>query len=342
MASACVNAATLREVVQTVSGEVTLRFGEADLRLECGSHKSSLRISAESLPVIDELNHGEAVSLSGKDLRRLSGVALFASSDEARPPLQAVHLSVFKDEQGKSVLQAQAADGFSLGRLRVPVELPPELEARTAGNDLPQNRLAALLLVAFVRMLAAVVEAGDQVFVHVQPKRGRASFRVTGEGRDYLLDSALVGDGFPESGVEDVLSKALAGTGTSLTLNPAEVERNIRQVAAMGTKQMFLKVTNGLLRAASEETQFGQTKNVLPAQVSGPDAQVWLNTDYLTRILKAANGELILKVGKPQEAVLVRNGDLVALVMPLVCAADPFENETAIPISLEQAAQVAA
>ena len=101
---------------------------------------------------------------------------------------------------------------------------------------------------------------------------------------------------------------------------------------------MFLKVTNGLLRAASEETQFGQTKNVLPTQASGPDAQVWLNADYLTRIIKASNGELTLKVGKPQEAVLVRNGDLVALIMPLVCAADPFENETAIPVSLEQAA----
>lgn len=342
MASACVNAATLREVVQTISGEVTLRFGEADLRLECGSHKSSLRTSTESLPIIEELNRGEAISLSGKDLRRLAGIALFASNDEARPPLQAVHLSLFKDGQGAPILQAQAADGFSLGRLRLPVELPPELETRLTGDNPQQNRLVALLPVAFVRMLATVVEADDQVLVHVYPKGGRASFRVTGEGRDYLLDSALMGEGFPESGVEDVLSKALAGTGTSLILNTADVERAIRQVAAMGTKQMFLKVTNSLLRAASEDTQFGQTKNVLPAQVSGPDVQVWLNADYLTRILKAAHGELTLKVGKSQEAVLIRSGELVALIMPLVCAADPFENETAIPISLTQAVSVAA
>jgi hypothetical protein len=320
IASACVNAATLREVVQTVSGEVTLRFGESDLRLECGSNKSSLRISTESLPAIEEVNHGEAVSLSGKDLRRLAGIALFASTDDMRPPLQAVHLSFFKDEQGQSILQAQAADGFSMGRLRLPVELPPELEARMTGGNPQLNRVVALLPVAFVRMLAAVVEGDDQVLLHVHPKGGRASFHVTGEGRDFLLDSALMGEGFPESGVEDVLSKALAVTGAELTVKPADLERVIRQVAAMGTRQIFLKAANNLIRVASEDTQFGQAKNVLPGNI------------------KASGSEMTLKVGRPQAAVLVKSGDLVALIMPLVCASDPFENETAIPISFEQVA----
>ena len=64
------------------------------------------------------------------------------------------------------------------------------------------------------------------------PKGGRASFRITAEGRDYLLDSALMGEGFPESGVEDVLSKALAISGAELILNPSDLERAIRQVAA--------------------------------------------------------------------------------------------------------------
>jgi hypothetical protein len=89
-------------------------------------------------------------------------------------------------------------------------------------------------------------------------------------------------------------------------------------------------------------TVLGAVRIVLPGNIVGSDAHVWLYTDYLTRIIKASRGELALKVGKPQEAVLVRSGDLVALIMPLLCATDPFENETAIPISLEQAAPVAA
>ena len=342
LASTCVTAATLREVVQTVSGEVTLRFGEAELRLECGSNKSCLRTSLESLPAIKAVEHGEAVSLSGKDLRRLAGVAQFASTDDLRPALQAVHLSFFKDEQGQSVLQAQAADGFSFGRLRLPVQLPPELEAHMTGADPQSSRSVALLPVAFIRMLAAVVEADDQVLFRAYPKGGRASFQVSGEGRDYLLDSALMGEGFPESGVEDVLSKARAITGAEITLKPTDVERVIRQVAAMGTKQMFLKASNNLVRVASEDTQFGQARNVLPANVAGPDAHVWLNADYLTRIIKASSGDLTIKIGKPQEAVLVRSGDLVALIMPLICATDPFENDTAIPIPFEHTVPVAA
>ena len=40
LASACVNAGTLREVVQAVEGEVTLRFDESDLRLASGSNNT--------------------------------------------------------------------------------------------------------------------------------------------------------------------------------------------------------------------------------------------------------------------------------------------------------------
>ena len=342
LASACVNAATLREVVQAVDGEVTLRFDETDLRLVCGSNKTCLRTSTEGIPALDDLETGEAISLSGKDLRRLAKVALFASTDDARAALQAVHLSFFKDEQGQPVLQAQAADGFCLGRMRLPAQLPPALEDRLSGGDPKAERMVALLPVAFVRMLATVAEEDDQIFFQFHSNKGRASFRIQGEGRDFLLDSALVGEGFPESGVEDLLSKAFSGTGTELTIEPAGLERVIRQVAAMGTKQMFIKAVASLIRIASEDTQYGQAKNVLPGTVSGGDTQVWLNAEYLTRLIKAAGGELVFKIGKPHSAVLARSGDLVALVMPLVCASDPFENETAIPISFEQAASIAA
>jgi hypothetical protein len=325
-----------------VSGEITLRFAESDLRLECGPNKACLRTSEETLPAIEAVQHGEAVSLTGKDLRRLAGIAQFASTDDARPVLQAVHLSFLKDEAGRSALQAQAADGFSFARLRLQVQLPAELEAQLAGPVSKTNRAVSLLPVAFVRMLAAVVQPDDQVLFRAYPKGGRASFHISSETRDYLLDSSLMGDGFPESGVEDVLAKALVVKGAEITLKPADVERVIRQVIAMGTRQMFLKNSKGVVLAASEDTQFGLARNVLAGMVAGPDAHVWLNADYLTRIIKAAAGDLILKIGKPQEPVLVQYSDLVALIMPLLCNSDPFKDETAIPISLEQAAPVAA
>lgn len=111
----------------------------------------------------------------------------------------------------------------------------------------------------------------------------------------------------------------------------------------MGTRQMFIKTVNGLIRVASEDTQYGQARNILPGNVVGQDTLVWLNADYLTRMIKTAGGELVFKIGKPQAPVLVKSGDLIALVMPMVSSApDPFENEPAIPISFEQAASLAA
>jgi hypothetical protein len=70
---------------------------------------------------------------------------------------------------------------------------------------------------------------------------------------------------------------------------------------------------------------------------------VWLNSVYLTRMVKAAGAELVFKIGQPQAAVLAMNGDLIALVMPMVStASDPSENEAAIAIFFEQAVQVTA
>ena len=94
--------------------------------------------------------------------------------------------------------------------------------------------VVTLQSVAFVRMLVAVIENDDQELFHLHPKGGRASFHITNEGQEFLLDSALTGEGFPESGVEDMLSKALASTGAELALEPADLEQIIHQMAAMG------------------------------------------------------------------------------------------------------------
>jgi DNA polymerase III sliding clamp (beta) subunit (PCNA family) len=342
LAAASVNAATLRDVVQSLDGEITLRFGDSELQLSCGSHKSSLRTSQEKIPTLEAPNTDGCLSLSGKEVRRLAGLVHFASTDDVRPALQTLHLSLKKEEPGQSFLQAQAADGFCLARLRLPVQFSSDSEALPFDETSAPNGFLGLLPATFMRALAAVVQPDDLVWFRPDANGNRAAFRIQGEGREFFLDTALVEGTFPDAAIQELLSKAYADQATECSLQPAEVERVIRQVAAVGTKQVFFKACGGMIRVASDETQYGQAKNVLPGNVVGESAQVWLNADYLNRVIKAAGNELQLKIGIPQAPVLVTSGDLVALIMPLLSNTDPFENEKAIPILMHQVATVPA
>jgi DNA polymerase III sliding clamp (beta) subunit (PCNA family) len=334
ISSTCVNAATLRDVVQTMDGEITLRITDDELRLESGPNRAYLRMNVEALPLVEPQETGDVIPFSGKDLKKLAAVALFASADSTRAALQGVHLMVSRDETSRTVLQAQAADGFCLGRIHILTEREPA----------PTEKGALVMPAVFLRMLAGVVEDEDQVFLQMHPLGKQVAFQVRAEDRDFLFVSALLEDAFPVSAVEDLLAKASSGSGAQLALQPAALERVIRQVNAMGTKCMFLKVKAGLTRVASEETEFGQARNVLPGEVTGGEAQVWVNTDLMLKLTRSCTGGMAVKIGKATDPLLVKSGDLVALVMPLHNLTDPFEGEEELPIplALDQAAPLPA
>ena len=338
---ACVNAATLREVVQTMNGEITLRILPDQVHLECGASKTTLHTQEGELPVVGMEDGLESLMLSGADLKKLGSVAVFASTDSARSALQTVHLSIFQDEHSFTLLRAQSADGFTLGRLSVIAESSPELDSRLETNRAKNERMSILMPAVFMRTLASVVAAEDQVQLNLN-KDTRASFHITGEGRDFCLDTALMDDSFPESSIEDILTKAMKSNGGELVIACSELDKAMKQVAAMGTRSMFFKTFAGVIRTASHESEYGQAKNVLQGTATGSDVAIWLNVDFLARVTKISSGTLEIKVSGSINPALVRVEDLTVLIMPIHVEGDPFEKDQAIPVSFDLPAEVAA
>ena len=90
----CVDAQTLKAVTDTLVGEVRLEVVDNALVLLNGAHRTTLRITEETIPVIGAEVSTDLFTLSGVALRSLTRVLPFASADDSRPALHVLYLTI--------------------------------------------------------------------------------------------------------------------------------------------------------------------------------------------------------------------------------------------------------
>lgn len=315
-----VDAQTLKAVTDTLTGEVRLDLLDNSLVVLNGANRTTLRVVDESLPVIGGESTRDLFSLTGASLRSLARVLPFASTDESRPMLQVLHLSVSGQE-----IVAQAADGFTAG-------IVTEKLATASGQAVVS------LPASFARLLAALVEEKDSVTAQSSGDN-RYLFQVTNSesGKHLTLATVAPANAFPAEQLAQLLQQSHAGTSTHLDLPKQALLQTVKMVGAMGTANTFLKVRGGAIKVASAATDTGQARNVLDGTASGTDAQVWLSALYLKRAVDAGKSELHIQLGGEKKPVLLIEGSFTAILMPLfVEAKDPFpeDDQDAIAVAM--------
>ncbi len=317
--SVCVDAQTLKAVTDTLVGEVRLELVDKALVILNGSNRTTLRIIEETIPVIGGENTTDLFTLSGVSLRSLGRVLPFASTDDSRPALQVLHMTV--NDQG---VVAQTADGFTAG-----IVVEKFIEAReNAVVSLPGN---------FARLLVALVEEKDTVKVQsAGDNRFLFHLTQTESGKNLTLATVAPANAFPAEQLAQLLQGAHAGTTTRMTLPKQALLQTVKMVGAMGTQNTFLKVANGAIKVASAPTDTGQARNVLDGVATGSDAKVWMSALYLKRAVDACKTELAVQLGGEKKPVLLIEGSFTGILMPLfVDGKDPFaEEDEPIAISL--------
>ena len=309
--SVSVDAQTLKAVTDTLVGEVRLELVDKALVVLNGSNRTTLRLIEETIPVIGSETATDLFSLSGNTLRSLCRVLPFASTDESRPMLQVMHLTV--SDQG---LVAQAADGFTAGIV-------------TENYAEAKQKATVSLPLSFARLLAALVDEKDTVKVQ-SVGENRFLFHLTQPeaGRNLTLATVAPAAAFPAEQIAQLLQGAHAGTTTRMTLQKQALLQTVRMVGAMGTQNTFLKVVNGVIKVASAATDTGQARNVLDGAATGADAKVWLSAAYLKRAVDACKAELGIQIGGDKKPVLLLEGSFTSILMPLfVDGKDPFADE---------------
>ncbi|MBI5933820.1 MAG: hypothetical protein HY867_08940 [Chloroflexi bacterium] len=277
--SVCVDALTLNAVVDTLAGSIQLSVEGNSFLLNSQSNRTTLRIVEEQLPVIGEEAIQTLASVSGAILRSLLRVLPFASTDGARPALQAVHFTV----ENESIL-TQAADGFSAGSVRENVQgisQPTTL-------SLPWN---------FARLLSTVVEEHDMVRIGTSSPN-RILFQITNAAvsKDLTLATVTGAENFPAAQIGNLIEQARGDTLAHLTIQQASLMQTIRMVQAMGTHNAFIKASGGSVKMASDETPNGQARNLLDGAASGEQTSAWLSAAFLKRAAESCKGAVTLKL----------------------------------------------
>ncbi|WKZ45845.1 MAG: hypothetical protein QY302_08630 [Anaerolineales bacterium] len=321
--SVCVDAMTLKAVVETLAGEIRLSVEQNSLILQGASTKTTLRIVDEPLPVIGEESIQTIATLSGVTFRSLARVLPFASTDDARAVLQVLHLMLDQE----SVI-AQTADGYSAGTVRESIEGPAE-------------PTSVFLPLSFARVLSTLVDDRDKIRLGTSGPN-RYIFQITNaeSSKDLTLATVTSAENFPSAQITTLTQEARQNTVTTLHIQQACLTQTIRMVHAMNAQSAFIKAVNGIVKMASAETDTGQARNILEGTASGEDASIWVSAAYLKRAAEACKGELAIRISGGQKPILTEAGSFTAVIMPMMVEGnkDPFPEDEAIAISLPEMA----
>jgi DNA polymerase III sliding clamp (beta) subunit (PCNA family) len=317
--SLCVDAATLKAVVETLAGEIRLSVDESSLVIQGASNRTTLRIVDEPLPTIGEENLQTLAVIPGAILRRLARVLPFASQDISRANLQVLHLTLEAE-----AVTAQTADGYAAGYVRENI----------AG---PSQKICFSLPLNFARLLSTLVEERDSVRLGTSgPNRCIFHIANADDSKDLTLATVASAEAFPAAQILTLIEDARRNALAHLLVQQASLMQSIRIVHAMGTQSTFLKALNGVVKMASAETETGQGRNILEGTACGEDASVWLSAAFLKRAAEACKGELSLRISNGGKPVLIEAGNFTSVIMPLLVEGgrDPFPEDEAFAISL--------
>ncbi len=325
--SICVDALTLKAVIETLTGEIRLSSEGKSLLIQNGSNRTTMRLIEENIPMIGEEKVQTLATLTGSAFRSLARVLSFASPDSARPILQVFHLTITAKD-----IVAQAADGFSAASVQESVE-------GTA------DQVCIPLPISVAKLPAGLIDERDTVRIQTSGK-DRFILQITNaeNAKDLTLATMTSAENFPAEQITQFIEEARKNAVAHLKVQQSSLSQTLRMVAAMGTQNTFIKAVSGVIKMASEETQTGQAHNLVEGTASGEDTSVWLSAAFLRRAADACKGEIAIKITDNKKPVLVEQGSFVSVIMPLFMdgAKDPFPEDEALALSLPEMAMTSA
>ncbi|MCS7246022.1 MAG: DNA polymerase III subunit beta [Thermomicrobium sp.] len=284
--------------------------GQTDLRVTCGTSKARIPgLPAEDFPTIARIGEQPPTATIGtEDLREaVSQVVFAAATDDSRPVLAGVLLE-FRGQE----LTFAAADGFRLSVRTVSLAQPPAAD------------LAVIVPAKALGELARVLSDGDEtVALLVTPNRSQLLAR---SGRFEFL-SRLIDGSFPE--FRQIIPKQWRTRVTvdrETFLAAARRAKIFAQSNNEVVKLQFVpgdsELDPGSLIVSAQAADAGETEDVLPARVDGPEATIAFNGRYLTDILSVVKAtEIAIEMTSPNAAGVFRpvsDESFVHVVMPMV------------------------
>ena len=308
--STTVPSRTLADLVGTMPDpqvSLTLNAQTQTLNVRSGSSTNDIKgIDAQEFPPLPVPDFEDAILINVADFKEMiQQVAFAASTDEARPVLMGVLVTVEKD-----LVTMAAADGF---RLSV---------RKAALSSTVAAPVSAIIPARALNELARIASDGEQMIQMVLPKgRGQVVFRI----KDAELVSQLIDGTFPD--YQQIIPRSHKSRTLVSTASLLKACRQAEIFAREGSNVVRLNIkTNGEMQpgeveisAHSEET--GSNETLVEATVDGIPLLIAFNVKYLREVLEVVKSpNVAIETSAPNAPGVVRPvGDdhFLHVIMPM-------------------------
>ncbi|MCG2784939.1 MAG: DNA polymerase III subunit beta [Anaerolineae bacterium] len=308
--STTVPSRTLADLVGTMPDpqvSLTLNTQTQTLNVRSGSSTNDIKgIDAQEFPPLPVPDFEDAILINVADFKEMiQQVAFAASTDEARPVLMGVLVTVEKD-----LVTMAAADGF---RLSV---------RKAALSSAVAAPVSAIIPARALNELARIASDGEQMIQMVLPKgRGQVVFRI----KDAEQVSQLIDGTFPD--YQQIIPRSHKSRTLVSTASLLKACRQAEIFAREGSNVVRLNIkTNGEMQpgeveisAHSEET--GSNETLVEATVDGIPLLIAFNVKYLREVLEVVKSpNVAIETSAPNAPGVVRPvGDdhFLHVIMPM-------------------------
>ena len=301
---------TFSDLVNTLPGDQVLLNLDTEtqtMNIRSGASTNDIKgIDADEFPPLTTPDMEGAFQLNVADFKEMiQQVAFAASTDEARPVLMGVLMTVSGDQ-----IVMVSADGFRLSvrksTLSAPVEKP----------------INAIIPARALSELARIAGDGDTISMVVPEGRGQVIFRI----KDAELVSQLIEGNFPD--YEQIIprshkSRTLVSTAALLkACKQAEIfARDGTNVARLEIKaaENDMEPSEVEISAQSEET--GSNETIVEATVDGIGLLIAFNVKFLREVLEIIKTpNVALETSAPNAPGVIRpvgDDDFTHVIMPM-------------------------
>jgi DNA polymerase III subunit beta len=271
--SITIPARTLADLINTLPNDnvtLTLNSATQTLNVTCGASVTDIKgIDAQEFPPMPVPDMNEAVELNVTDMKEMIQQVVFAaSSDEARPVLQGVMMTV----QDNEVTMA-ATDGFRISVRKSALTSPV---TRPINVIIPARALSEL---------ARISTDGSQMISMIVPQgRGQVIFKI----KDAELVSQLIEGQFPDYKL--IIPRSFK---THTILSTSQFLNACRQVEIIARDSNFVIRLNiepqgdapGRVEISAQSEETGASDVKIDATIEGAGIEIAYNVRYLREVL---------------------------------------------------------
>ncbi len=288
--------------------KINLQAQKNDLSIECENYKTQIKgVSAEEFPIIPKIEEGESIIINSQNLcKGISQIADIAVPSTTKPEISGLFFSL----EGKQITLA-ATDSFRLGEKKIFLKKKPSV--KNFSLIIPQK--------AAKEITNIFSEINKDVKVYLSPNQ--IMFELPMEETPHpkvQLVSRLIEGEYPNYR-EIIPSK----NDTQIAVEKENILNQIKSASLFSGKVNEVKIKadpkKKEIEISSQNTEIGEFKSSVPAEIKGQACEVSFNHRYLMDgLMSIKSSEVSFELNKdagPGVLKPVGEEGYVYVVMPI-------------------------